>query len=245
MLTLYQFPISHYCEKILWALDYKGIPYKTVNLVPGPHVFVIRRLAKSTSVPVVRDGGRVIQDSTAILDYLDQRYPQKLLTPTDANARKEALEWEEYCDSEIGPHLRRFFYSHILPKCKLAKSLLLQRAPAYGPVLYFFIFPLVRILMKKSMNINEASAKRSENRLTGAIERLNAELQNKKYLVGNTFSRADLAAASLLAPLFQPPNHPYHWPDRHLMPNVLQEYWQAHQGSNVARWVHDLYVTSR
>ncbi|VAW80072.1 hypothetical protein MNBD_GAMMA15-1204 [hydrothermal vent metagenome] len=37
-MTLYQFPISHYCEKIRWALDYKGLPYTTINPLPGSHI---------------------------------------------------------------------------------------------------------------------------------------------------------------------------------------------------------------
>lgn len=205
MVTLYLFSLSHYCEKAVWALDYKAIPYRTIHLIPGPHVFVIRRIAPATSVPVIRDGERVIQDSTKIIDYLDERYPDNPLTPIDSNLGREALEWEEYCDEEIGPHLRRFFYYHILRDKKLAVSLLLRNGPAYGPLLYSFTFPLVRLLMKKSMNIHAVSALRSETRLTSAIEKLNAELNNKQYLVGKYFTRADLAAASLLAPLFKPP----------------------------------------
>lgn len=38
MLTLYQFPISHYCEKIRWALDFKQLKYNTVNLLPALHI---------------------------------------------------------------------------------------------------------------------------------------------------------------------------------------------------------------
>ena len=41
--TLYQFPISHYCEKTRWHLDAKGLPYVTKNLVPGVHRLVLRR----------------------------------------------------------------------------------------------------------------------------------------------------------------------------------------------------------
>ena len=43
-IKLYQFCISHYCEKARWALDYKGINYQTVNLLPGQHVNTIRKL---------------------------------------------------------------------------------------------------------------------------------------------------------------------------------------------------------
>lgn len=44
-LKLYQFAISHYCAKIRWALDHKGLNHETVNLVPGQHVKTIRKLS--------------------------------------------------------------------------------------------------------------------------------------------------------------------------------------------------------
>ena len=81
-LKLYQFAISHYCEKIRWALEYKGLNYETVNLLPGQHVKTIRKLTgQASSVPVLEHDGQVVQGSAAILDYLDQAFPEHSLTP--------------------------------------------------------------------------------------------------------------------------------------------------------------------
>ncbi len=35
MLELYQFEASHYCEKVRLILDYKQLPYETVEVTPG------------------------------------------------------------------------------------------------------------------------------------------------------------------------------------------------------------------
>ena len=43
MIELYQFPISHFCEKIRWTLDYKGLSHKTRNLLPGLHVLKTKK----------------------------------------------------------------------------------------------------------------------------------------------------------------------------------------------------------
>lgn len=126
MIELYQFPFSHYCEKVRWALDYKCITYLTINLLPGLH---FRRLAKfvpKSSVPVLRDGKTVVQDSSAIIDYLDVRNANPALTPPEPKAAREALDWEEYFDEQIGANLRLWFYYHTLPECRIALSFLLQ-----------------------------------------------------------------------------------------------------------------------
>lgn len=66
MITLYQMPISHFCEKIRWTPDYKGIAAKRRNLLPGFHARIARTLAPQTHLPVLEHDGVVIQGSAAI-----------------------------------------------------------------------------------------------------------------------------------------------------------------------------------
>jgi glutathione S-transferase len=77
MLTLYQFPFSHFCEKACWALDLKRQPYRVINLLPALHLLWSRRMASASSLPILRDGAYIVQDSSAIIDYLDLRWPQQ------------------------------------------------------------------------------------------------------------------------------------------------------------------------
>ena len=86
MVRLYTFNISHFAEKARWALDRTGVAYEERVLVPGPHLRTIRRLGQgATSVPVLVDGERVVQGSSAIIDYIDERWlaGDAKLTPTD------------------------------------------------------------------------------------------------------------------------------------------------------------------
>jgi len=81
MLTLYQFPISHYCEKIRWTLDYKKLIIKIINLLPGLHVLKTQKLAPHAFVPILVHDNKVIQGSSKIITYLDKEYSEQSLTP--------------------------------------------------------------------------------------------------------------------------------------------------------------------
>jgi glutathione S-transferase len=204
MITLYQFQFSHYCEKARWALDYKGLAYAPKNLLPGLHMKVAQKLAPRGCLPIIVDGESVVQDSTQIISFLDQRYPERALTPQDPKEAKEALEWEEYFDEEIGVPLRLWFYYYTLPDRERALRLILDGAPWYGRPLFALIFPKVRAAMIELMDIHAESAKRSEERVLAALERLESALVERRFLVGERFSRADLAACALLAPFCAP-----------------------------------------
>ena len=58
--VLYQFPISHYCEKVRWAMDYKGLDYKLKNLLPGLHLRTTKKIAAKSYVPILIDDGEQI-----------------------------------------------------------------------------------------------------------------------------------------------------------------------------------------
>lgn len=206
MTTLYQFSFSHFCEKARWALDYKGEKYAVKNLLPGLHVRIRQKLAvPKTCVPVlVADDGSVIQESAAIIDYVDAKHAADPLTPRERDLAEEARRWEAYLDEEIGVTLRALFYYHALPLRRTTLTFLTHDGPWYGPPLFALIFPKVRDAMIEAMNINENTAQESKRRLSDAVTRLNDVVEDHEFLVGDRFTRADLTACALLEPLCKP-----------------------------------------
>lgn len=91
MITLYQFLISHYCEKVRWALEYKNIEYKKVNLLPGLHAKKAIKLTSNSSLPILVHDKTVMNESSKIISYLDQAFPNNSLTPSDQNLKQEAM----------------------------------------------------------------------------------------------------------------------------------------------------------
>ena len=184
MIEFYQFPFSHFCEKARWALDYKGVAYRTVNYLPVFHFIPVRTIAPKSSVPVLRDGKAVVQGSGQIIDYLDGKYPESPLTPRDPEAAKQALEWERYCDEEIGVMARRWFYYHALADRRVALGFLLQGAPRYKRALFALAFPLVRLVMTAVHGYHRRDGRGERKALAPRVEKIGRGLGGAAFSCG-------------------------------------------------------------
>jgi len=241
MIKLYQFPISHFCEKVRWALDFKGLTYETKNLLPGPHLRTTLKLCEKSSVPILLRDEDVIQNSLDILSYLDEAFPQKSLTPTEDSLKEEALEWEKELDNLVGRHLRRYLYHTLLEYPSIVISFFCKDGPWYGRAFYKIAFPKLRKKMRGFMKINSETAEESREIVQKMIDRLNQIYKKQKFLVGDGFSRADLTAAALLAPVFQPEHYGLDWPNT--LPEPLQSF--ASTNSQKLLWAQEFYSTFR
>ena len=89
MLKLYSYWRSSASYRVRIALNLKGLPYEIVpvHLVRDggqQHAAAYRVLNPQGRVPLLVDGDFHLNQSLAILDYLEARHPQPALLPTDA-----------------------------------------------------------------------------------------------------------------------------------------------------------------
>lgn len=91
------------------------------------------------------------------------------------------------------------------------------------------------------MNISSTSADAANRQLGEVLARLNSRLENRQFLVGDSFSRADLAAASLLAPFTRPEQYGISWPRPY--PEDLETIISLH--GDKLTWVNNFYHTYR
>lgn len=237
MLTLYQFPISHFCEVVRWALDYKKLAYRKVNLLPGAHVKVVTRMAPASSVPVLQHDQVYVQNASDILSYLDRQFPPSTLTPVNSGEKQAAMEWEKYLQREIGVHLRRFYYHYLLQHPRSVIPLWCQDGPWLGYWRLRLIYPVLKRRMRQFMSIDAATATASRAALVRAIGRLENAYGRSRFLVGGRFGRADITAAAMVAPVFQPPAYGLVWPAR--APAPVQDFFDE-QRSRLG-WAEALY----
>jgi glutathione S-transferase len=209
--TLWQIDVSHYSEKARWALAWKGVEHRRRSPVPGAHMAVALWLTRGAhyTFPVLGIDGRRIGDSTAIVAALEERYPEPSLYPADIAERRRALELEEFFDEELGPYIRQLAWYEFGNDPERFAELMKRTAP---PPLARFSGPTAayaRLYTALRFRARDAErAERSRAKVLAALDRLEAELGDREYLVGESFSVADLTAASLFYPLAQPKEGP-------------------------------------
>ena len=220
-LTLFTFAMSHYSEKIRWVLQASSLPFREVIMTPAFHMLPALRMGGQgqTTLPILREqrlNGRQVhvQDSTRILLWLDERHGPLGLLPQGVELREECLSIEDRFDN-IGRDIARFLYLDAFRHDDKILALWTDHAQGWKHRLVRLGYPLIKLVFKFRLNITPSAAKRSEERILQALAWLEGRLSDGRlYLVGSRLSVADITAASLLAPLACPSQHPvYSTPD--------------------------------
>ncbi|MEZ4273487.1 MAG: glutathione S-transferase family protein [Myxococcota bacterium] len=101
--VLYQFSLCPFCHKVRAGLELKGIPYRTVEVNPRSKTELPPLPAGAPQkVPVLQVGDRTVFDSTTILNFLDEAYPEtRRFNPEDAAQRKQSDDIEAWVDDEF------------------------------------------------------------------------------------------------------------------------------------------------
>ena len=82
MLQLYRFRYSTNVDRVALALAHKGLTVEDAWVDPGDRSPVLE-ISGQPLVPVLVDDGRVIPDSTAIVEHLEAKWPDPPLFPAD------------------------------------------------------------------------------------------------------------------------------------------------------------------
>ena len=199
-------PPSHYCEKARWGLEQAGIAYREEGHPPLLHRVATKFARGGRSTPVLVAGGRVLADSTDILQFIDVEHAEDWRPyPTDSQLRVEAEELEEVFDTRLGPHTRRVAYYHLLQHNELFLTSVLAGVGGFERTLFRAFAPLVKKLMRTGMRIDDEGAERSLGYVRNVFATVGELLADgRSYLVGKKFGAADLTFASLAAPVLLP-----------------------------------------
>jgi glutathione S-transferase len=242
--VLWHLEISHYNEKARWALDYKSVPHVRRAVSPGLQAFGARRLRAGRTVPILQLNGRAIGDSTRIIEEIERRWPEPPLYPSDPDGCRRALELEEHFDEDCGHDVRRVLFNDNLAEPEKFLAMFIGRDhPRLG--LLKALSPVLAPVIRSSYDVNPQRVARSREVVRAAFDTVASEAGPGGYLVGDTFTVADLTAASILGLIVVPPQFPY----IKLRPDERGAQFQEFRASLVEhpgfKWVEDMYARHR
>lgn len=102
-MILYENPISPYAQKVKIALHEKGLDFESrvPALLAGAPDEEFLRTSPRREVPTLVDGEVALFDSTIILEYLEESYPEPRLLPALPADRARVRLVEDVCDTSL------------------------------------------------------------------------------------------------------------------------------------------------
>jgi cytochrome P450/glutathione S-transferase len=205
--------VSPYVELARWLLDRLGIPYHEESHVPVFHVLPARRHGGSSVVPVLDIAETTLTDARQVVNYYEARCPaNRKLYPVDSQTRAATQELFDLFFDKLGVSVRAWAYAYLLPvNRKAVLRVWGEGAPWYERALAPFVYPLLVKAMRRSLLLQPDTVAQQRIEIDAILDRVEALLADKRrFLMGDQFTAADLALATLAAPLVLPAE--YHGP---------------------------------
>lgn len=161
--------LSPFVRKVRVVLAEKGLAYQHDPMIPFDVSDAYKRMHPLGKIPTLRDGERVIPDSSAALVYLEAIQPEPALFPSDPYERARAVWLEEFADGGLAPATGAVFQERVL-----------------APIFF-------------KREVDEARVEKAlTETIPPLFDYLERELGDAEWLVAGRFSVADVAVASQL-----------------------------------------------
>lgn len=188
MIKIYQFEVSPFCDKVRRACRYKQLPFEVQEV----SMLSAGKYSSAKKLPVIDDGPERVEDSTQIVQYLDKKYPEPSLYPTDPAELALCNVLEDWADESL------YYYDIALhfsfpENAKRRAGHILQHEK---PWLKKLLGPLTPGLLRK-MGENQGAGRRPREVILEDIDRHIASISNlledKDFLLPSGLSAADLS----------------------------------------------------
>lgn len=199
--------VSPLCELVRWLLDHHGLAYTEENHIPVFHALATQRAARTNDVPVtvVRDG--VLRDAKEAVRYLEARARDDRRLIPDEGAEDVLGLYEQFY--QFGYATRAWAYAYMLPDKRTTIASWAAGAPAWERLLIPIAYPLVRVLMGRSLELDANTIEKRGREIETTLARVDALLADgRPFLSGSKLTLADVAFAVFASPSILPPNCP-------------------------------------
>jgi glutathione S-transferase len=171
MLRLHHFPLCPYCRKVRVVLHEKEEPPELNGLEPWHQRSELATLNPAGEVPVLEDGGRVVCDSRAICEYLDETRPEPGLLGKSLMERAEVRRLVAWFDVKFTREVTDLVWGEKL----------IKRIKGDAP--------------------NSAAVRSGLASIHAHLDYIGLLFDSRNWLAGDALSLADIAAAAQLSVL--------------------------------------------
>jgi len=190
-ITLYGPAVTPYTIKVTRALHWKRLRF---TLEEPAHADDFRRWSpKNGLLPVIDVDGTRVQDSAAILDLLDERFPEPPLLSSDPKVAREQRRLEAWVGETFFYHLFRWVRARVLGTADPPRE-----GEGIGPLVRF---GLIGPNGKVRPEVFDTSQGGPGPEFDGAVAELAKLLGRRPFFFADQLSRADLAAFGALSGL--------------------------------------------
>ena len=122
-MILYGSSLSPYVRKVLAFAGEKGVEVELqpTGTAPGQPSEGFLGASPFRKMPALRDGAFTLADSSAIIHYLDAKYPDPMLIPSDPELRGKTIWYEEFADTILVTCGAKIFFNLIVAPRFLGK----------------------------------------------------------------------------------------------------------------------------
>jgi len=194
-LTLYHSVESTCSQKVRIVLSEKGLHWKqiSINLRKGEQFEPdYLKLNRKAVVPTLLHGDKVLRESTVIIEYLDEVFPEPRLKPEAAYDKANMRLLLKAFDEEVHPSVGILSYAIVL-----RHQMNSLKTPAEMK-LHFenIVDPMRRDRQQRTHadGLKAPSASVALQTLCKVVDLMHELIGNNKWLTGNTFSLIDACA---------------------------------------------------
>lgn len=231
-----------------WALDLNDILYIDEPHAPGFHLSAVRKLTGDTmrNGPVLIKADCLIYTTESIIQYLDESAPARnKLLPVDLVKRKEVLDLYNVFTQEFEHMVFRYVCGQMLPNAHLVKEVFIRRVPWIEKIYYDFRYSYIRQKLDTEMSLGTST----ETLLPGIrniFQMVTALLKDgRKYLTGDSLTIADIAFASISAPLILPQEFGGVMPTIDQVPDTLRQNIFEFRATAAGQYTMSMYQKDR
>ena len=112
-MILYGSSLSPFVRKVLAYAAEKGIALDVVPLGPEPNMD-FRAASPFKKMPALVDGDYSLADSSAIIHYLEAKFPEPPLIPADPKLRGKTIWFDEFSDTILFACGAKIFFNRIV-----------------------------------------------------------------------------------------------------------------------------------